>query len=184
MSSLFASQINAEYLRAFYKIFETYLQDKTRSQPILPLRQNHNSRNTNPVNGSKTENFQNMIETVASKYQVDAKLVKAVVQTESNFDANAVSSAGAEGLMQLMPATAQELGVQNTLDPMQNLDGGVRYLRKMLDAYDGNVSVALAAYNAGPGTVNEYGGVPPYEETQNYVSRVLGQYNQNSGRRS
>ena len=125
-----------------------------------------------------------MIETASSKYQVDPNLVKAVVQTESNFDASAVSGAGAEGLMQLMPGTAQEMGVQNALDPAQNLDGGVKYLRKMLDGYDGNVSMALAAYNAGPGTVNQYGGVPPYQETQTYVKRVLGQYNQNSGRRS
>jgi soluble lytic murein transglycosylase-like protein len=178
MNSLLSSQMNAELLRAFYQIFESYLHKNSTSEPILPLGENQNGQKASQANGSNAENFQKMIETAASKYQVDPNLVKAVVQTESNFNANAVSSAGAQGLMQLMPATARELGVKNALDPSQNLDGGVKYLRKMLDAYGGNVSTALAAYNAGPGTVNKYGGVPPYQETQNYVNRVLGHYNQ------
>jgi len=174
------TQMNAELLRAFYQIFETYLQRNSSTSPILPLSQNQKSQ----VSGNNAESFKNMIETAASKYGVDANLVKAVVQTESNFDAKAVSPAGAKGLMQLMPGTANELGVQDALDPTQNLDGGVHYLRRMLDAYDGNVSMALAAYNAGPGSVNKFGGVPPYKETQTYVNRVLGTYNQDSGRRS
>ena len=184
MSSPLTSQINNDLLRAFYQIFESYLQKERGSLPILSLSQNRNGLKAVQDEGSKTENFQSMIETAASKYQVDPNLVRAVVQTESNFDAGAVSAAGAQGLMQLMPGTAREMGVQNSLDPAQNLDGGVKYLRRMLDSYDGNVSTALAAYNAGPGTVNKYGGVPPYQETQTYVNRVLGQYNQNSDRRS
>ena len=183
MNSQNAFQIQGEFLRAFYQILESYLQDKQGNLPIISLRQKHKT-SVNQKEFGSTENFQSMIESASSKYQVDPNLVKAVVKTESNFNANAVSPAGAQGLMQLMPGTAQDLGVQDSLNPVQNLDGGVRYLRSMLDMYGGNVSEALAAYNAGPGTVNKYGGVPPYQETQNYVSRVLDQYHQNSSRRS
>jgi soluble lytic murein transglycosylase-like protein len=126
--------------------------------------------------GTSGGSFDSLINSIASEYNVDPRLVSAVVQTESNFDPNAESAAGAQGLMQLMPATASDLGVTNPLDPSQNLEGGVKYLRNMLDRYDGNVSLALAAYNAGPGSVSKYGGIPPYAETQAYVQRVLGIY--------
>ena len=109
----------------------------------------------------------------AAKYNLPCKLIKAVIKAESNFDAKAISSAGAQGLMQLMPATAEELGVKNPFDIAQNVDGGSRYLRKMLDRFNGEVKLALAAYNAGPGTVEKYDGNVPYRETQNYVKRVL-----------
>jgi soluble lytic murein transglycosylase-like protein len=97
-----------------------------------------------------------------------------VVKAESNFDPTAVSGAGAAGLMQLMPGTAASLGVEDVFNPEQNVEGGVRLLRQLLDRYQGNVVYALAAYNAGPGAVDRYGGVPPYRETQTYVPRVLG----------
>ena len=109
----------------------------------------------------------------AAKYNLPCKLIKAVIKAESNFDAKAISSAGAQGLMQLMPATAEELGVKNSFDIAQNVDGGSRYLRKMLDRFNGDVKLALAAYNAGPGTVEKYDGNVPYRETQNYVKRVM-----------
>ena len=109
----------------------------------------------------------------AAKYSLPPELIKAVIRAESNFDAQAVSTAGAQGLMQLMPATAEELGVQDPFDIDQNVDGGSRYLREMLDRFNGDVKLALAAYNAGPGTVEKYDGDVPYRETRNYVERVM-----------
>lgn len=118
--------------------------------------------------------FNDIIEDVASRYNIDTDLIRSVIQVESGFNPQAVSHAGAQGLMQLMPATAESLGVQNVFDPAQNIEGGARYLRDMLDRYNGDSELALAAYNAGPGNVDYYGGVPPFEETQNYVKRILG----------
>ena len=114
------------------------------------------------------------IRKAARKYDLPTDLIRGVIKAESNFQVNAVSSAGAQGLMQLMPGTAKELGVDNPFDIEQNIDGGACYLRKMLDSFDGDIKVALAAYNAGPGAVEKYGGnVPPYQETERYIDRVL-----------
>ena len=118
--------------------------------------------------------LQDSIESVATEHGVDPLLVKAVIKTESNFDPEAVSAKGALGLMQLMPATARELRVTNPLDPLENVTGGTRYLRTLLDSYDGNVALSLAAYNAGPGRVKD--AIPNIPETRTYVARVLRHY--------
>jgi soluble lytic murein transglycosylase-like protein len=112
----------------------------------------------------------------AATWQVDPSLVKAIIANESGFNANATSKVGAQGLMQLMPSTAQSLGVRDSYDPSQNVAGGTRYLKGLLDRFNGDVRLAVAAYNAGPGAVEKYGDVPPYSETQNYVQNVLGSY--------
>ncbi len=113
-----------------------------------------------------------IILSASSRHGVDPALVKAVIRAESGFRSDAVSRTGAQGLMQLMPGTARALGVDAT-DPAQCVDGGVRYLKQQLDRFGGDTKLALAAYNAGPGSVAKYGGVPPYAETQRYVNDVL-----------
>ena len=122
------------------------------------------------------EKIEEMIREVSTRYRVDPALVRAVIQTESNWNSTAVSSKGALGLMQLVPGTAQQLGVNNAFDPKQNLDGGVRYLHTLLERYNGDLDRALAAYNAGPGAVDRAGGVPRYRETREYVQKVTDSY--------
>jgi soluble lytic murein transglycosylase-like protein len=112
----------------------------------------------------------------ATAWKVDPALVKAIVANESGFDANATSRTGAQGLMQLEPGTAAELGVSDAYDPAQNISGGTRYIKGLLERFHGDVRLAVAAYNAGAGAVEKYGGVPPYAETQTYVQNVLASY--------
>ncbi len=114
-----------------------------------------------------------MVQFSARQHGVDPKLAMAVAKTESNFSPSVVSSAGAIGVMQLMPDTAKGLGVKDPFDARQNVDGGVRYLKELLGTFGGDVKKAVAAYNAGPQAVQSYGGVPPYSETQNYVNKVM-----------
>ena len=127
------------------------------------------------LNLSSKSEIVDMANQVARKNGVDEKLVQALIKQESGFNPNAKSKAGAIGLMQLMPSTAKSLGV-NPYDAKQNVEGGVKYLKSMLDRYNGNVILALAAYNAGPNAVDKYDGVPPYKETQNYVKSILANY--------
>lgn len=122
--------------------------------------------------GGKAGAFEEVIQAAARREGVDEHLVKAVVEAESSFNPKAVSPAGAKGLMQLMDGTARALGVKDPFDPVANVKGGVQFLRSMLDRF-GSVPLALAAYNAGPGAVEKYGGVPPYSETKAYVDKVL-----------
>ncbi len=116
------------------------------------------------------------IASVSRRYNVDQHLIKAIIHTESYFDHRAVSKRGAQGLMQLMPGTARELRVYNPFNPKENIDGGTRYFKRLLDTFGGNVKLSLAAYNAGPGKVQRANGIPPIPETVRYVEKVLRQY--------
>jgi soluble lytic murein transglycosylase-like protein len=123
--------------------------------------------------GEDISKYDHLITKASEKYSVDPALIKAVIKAESNFNHRAVSKKGARGLMQLMPATASSLHVQDSFHPESNIEGGVRYLRYLLNYFSGNLHLALAAYNAGENAVIRYGGIPPYRETQIYVRRVL-----------
>jgi soluble lytic murein transglycosylase-like protein len=116
--------------------------------------------------------FSDAVSQAAKKYQIDPALIRALMHAESAFNPNAVSHKGAQGLMQLMPGTAKELGVQDALIPSQNIAGGAKYIAQLLKRFNGNIQLATAAYNAGPGAVKKYNGVPPYKETEVYVERV------------
>ncbi|HHY39756.1 MAG TPA: lytic transglycosylase domain-containing protein [Syntrophaceticus sp.] len=122
------------------------------------------------------QSFSEIIKRASEKYSVDERLISAVIKHESSFNPRAVSPCGAQGLMQLMPATARALGVTDPFDAEQNIMAGTRYLRQKIDEFDGNLQLALAAYNAGSGAVRRYGGIPPYPETQTYVRRVMKSY--------
>lgn len=121
-----------------------------------------------------SEAYEEIIQEAAEKYGVDPALIRAVMQAESAFHPYAVSRAGAEGLMQLMPDLSDEMGVSDAFDPRENIMGGVRYLKRLLDYHDGDLDLTLASYNAGPGNVERYGGVPPFRETRNYVKTIKG----------
>lgn len=126
---------------------------------------------------AQSTNVNELIETFAQKYDIDSDFIKAIIKQESGFNTKATSKKGAMGLMQLMPKTAESLGVIDAYNPSQNIEGGVKYLKSLLEKYDDNKEMALAAYNAGPGAVKKYGGIPPYKETQNYINAVMGTYN-------
>lgn len=118
--------------------------------------------------------YDQLIETTARRHDVDPALVKAIVQAESAFDPEAVSRSGAQGLMQVLPTTASRFSIKNLTDPRQNLRAGVLYLKYLLELFDGDVTMAVAAYNAGPNSVRRHRGVPPYNETRNYLTKVMG----------
>ena len=138
------------------------------------------SINTSQVEYEDTADYHSIILAKAETYDIDPSLIKAVIETESNWDCMAISTKGAMGLMQLMPGTASDMNVRNPFNPEENIEGGTRYLKYLLERFQGDLTLALAAYNAGPNAVEKYGYVPPYSETRQYVSKVLSLYNGNA----
>jgi soluble lytic murein transglycosylase-like protein len=145
------------------------------NQLIAPTYARSNDAGSAAATRTPLAEIERVIKVSAADYHVDPALIEAVIENESDFDSNATSSAGARGLMQLMPQTADALGVTDSYDATQNIRGGTRYLQSLLGRF-GKVELAVAAYNAGPEVVQKYGGVPPYEETRSYVRDVLASY--------
>ncbi|MGH7929930.1 MAG: lytic transglycosylase domain-containing protein, partial [Candidatus Binatia bacterium] len=137
-----------------------------------------------PAAASNFGDYDEVIRSISDRHSIDADLVRAVIKAESDFDSNARSRKGAMGLMQLMPDTARLYNVLNAFDPVDNVEGGVRHLRMLLERYQGDLRLSLAAYNAGSGAVEKYGGIPPFAETREYVRRVLRFYEAFRGSRS
>lgn len=161
-----------------FQSLNTYVQKPdTDFQKILDTKVDNKK---NPTSISRTE-INDLISKYSDKNGLDEDFVKAVINQESGFNPNATSHCGAMGLMQLMPSTAEGLGVKNAYDAEQNIEGGTKYLKGLLDRFNNDKSLALAAYNAGPNAVKKYGGIPPYAETQNYVKSVLSKYDRMKG---
>ena len=157
-----------------------YWTDNKSGTPLLTNVGKRSNSFTISAKKVNTHLYNKAINNAAKKYNLDSELLKAVISTESNFDRYAVSPKGAKGLMQLMPATAKAMGVKDVFDVNQNIDGGAKYLRYLLDLYDENLELALAAYNAGPQAVEKYNGVPPYKETKNYIRIINRKYKSNN----
>lgn len=161
-----SEQQNSGVNQDFHKILEKTVQS---------------GNNVNSANTATRSEINNLIEEYSAKQGLDADFVKAVVRQESGFNPKATSKCGAMGLMQLMPATAKGLGVTNAYDAEQNINGGTKYLKGLMDRFDNNKELALAAYNAGPNAVKKYNGIPPYAETQNYVKSIMKSYDKLKG---
>ncbi len=162
----------------FQKILDANMSpEKTNTTPFANKIFSSELASSNNINNTNAD-IDALIEQYSAKNGLDSAFVKAVIKQESGFQPKVTSSCGAMGLMQLMPATANSLGVKDAYDPEQNIAGGTKYLKGLLDRFGGDKSLALAAYNAGPNAVAKYNGIPPYKETQNYVKNIMSMYQQ------
>lgn len=152
-------------------------------EDILPLKKEGITLKSKLDLTSQKYDIDELISTLSDKYNLDSDFIKAIIKQESGFKTKAVSKKGAMGLMQLMPSTAKAMGVKDAYDAAQNLEGGIKYLKGLMDRFDNNEKLVLAAYNAGPNAVKRYGGIPPYKETQNYVNNIMSNYNKIKGAR-
>ena len=168
---------NTQSNQDFQKILDSQKSAKTQDTPFADK---IFSSNLASKSGSNAD-IDALIEEYSAKNGLDSAFVTAVIKQESGFQPDVTSHCGAMGLMQLMPSTASSMGVKNAYDPEQNIAGGTKYLKGLLDRFGGNKSLALAAYNAGPNAVAKYNGIPPYKETQNYVKNIMSMYQQYSG---
>lgn len=154
-------------------------ENKKEAEPVKINVENIQKKQISPSNDSlkRLEKYDNYIDEASKKYGIDKNIIRSVILTESAANPKAISRANAKGLMQLIDTTAEDMGVRNSFDPKQNILGGTKYLAKMLRQYNGDLKLSLAAYNAGPQNVEKHNGVPPFEETKNYIARVLGYFN-------
>lgn len=160
---------------------------KNSYKKISPEKRDYTSKpRAGDADSTNRSHYDRIVSSKSLKYNIEPSLISAVIKVESNWNSRAVSQKGAQGLMQLMPATAREMNVSNSFNPEENIDGGTKYLRYLLDRFNGDLELALAAYNAGPERIRKYGGIPPIRETQLYVKQVLQLYNNegNSGKKS
>jgi soluble lytic murein transglycosylase-like protein len=175
MEDLFGSNSNPLY--SMYEIKKSNEIPKEYEQPSISNMDSIQYEYVDEMDKNPNNKYDHIIDRYSAKYNVSPRLVKAMMRQESGFNKNATSSKGAGGLMQLMPDTAKWLGVKNIYDPEQNIEGGVKYISQLLNKYDQDTELALAAYNAGPGNVHKYNGIPPFKETMNYVNKIMGNYN-------
>lgn len=172
---------NPQSAQDFQKILEAKMPEKPKDTPFADKIFSSNLASNHASNSSGNADIDTLIEQYSAKNGLDSAFVKAVIKQESGFQPKVTSHCGAMGLMQLMPATASSLGVKDAYDPEQNIAGGTKYLKGLLDRFGGDKSLALAAYNAGPNAVAKYNGIPPYKETQNYVKNIMSMYQKYSG---
>ena len=183
------SEIESDFKKILdKKLEETTAKEEEKTPPLAEIDEEIKPEAKEAINlkskidlKAQSANLDEIIETFSDKYGIDGDFIKAIIKQESGFNPKATSKKGAMGLMQLMPKTAQSLGVSDAYNPWENVEGGVKYLKGLLNRFDNDKKMALAAYNAGPNAVKKYGGIPPYKETQNYVNSIMSSYSKIKG---